>query len=140
MTREMKVDCVGSSIVAEIEIAAPPEIVLDALTRRERVMTEGRAHTGKLVRRDGRADAAAAQQHRALGPFFLDCMRDALGVIGIIIARHEPVGAAVEHLVPSVANGFEKACLEREAGVVRADGHSHGAGLGRGLGALVPMA
>jgi uncharacterized protein YndB with AHSA1/START domain len=28
----MKVECAGSSIVAEIEIAAPPEIIFDALT------------------------------------------------------------------------------------------------------------
>ena len=32
MTREMKVECAGSSIVAEIEISAPPETVFDALT------------------------------------------------------------------------------------------------------------
>ena len=32
MTPAMKVECAGSSIVAEIEIAAPPETVFDALT------------------------------------------------------------------------------------------------------------
>jgi uncharacterized protein YndB with AHSA1/START domain len=32
MTQAMKVECAGSSIVAEIEIAAPPETVFDALT------------------------------------------------------------------------------------------------------------
>ena len=32
MIQDMKVECAGSSIVAEIEIAAPPETVFDALT------------------------------------------------------------------------------------------------------------
>ena len=32
MTPAMKLECAGSSIVAEIEIAAPPETVFDALT------------------------------------------------------------------------------------------------------------
>jgi uncharacterized protein YndB with AHSA1/START domain len=32
MTQEMRVECTGGSIVAEIEIGAPPETVFDALT------------------------------------------------------------------------------------------------------------
>ena len=59
MTQTMKVECAGSSIVAEIEIAAPPETVFDALTKPDELAAwwgaEGayRTHHWKLDLRPG---------------------------------------------------------------------------------------
>ena len=62
-------------------------IVLDALVRGEGVVAERGSDPGELVRRDRRADAAAANDHAALGAPVEDGARDGGGEVGIVVAR-----------------------------------------------------
>ena len=59
-------------------------VVLDALMRREGVVAERAPNSGQLARCDARADAAAADQHTAIGVAADDGTADRCRDVGII--------------------------------------------------------
>ena len=71
-------------------------IVLDALVGGERVVAERGTNAVELVRRHRGADAAPADQHRALRPVLANRHRHSLGVVGIVVAGDQLLRAAVE--------------------------------------------
>lgn len=101
-------------------------VVLDTLVRRERVVTEPGTDAGELVRGNGRADAASAQQHASLGASVEHGTRDAFGKVRIVVAGSELERAAVQRFVSGVANGVKDHRLETDAGMIRPDRDDHG--------------
>ena len=61
-------------------------------------MADGGADAGDLVRRDGCADAAAADDEAALGGAGGDAAGDGLSEVGVVVGGVVRVGAEVEHL------------------------------------------
>src|SRR2546423_307890 len=102
-------------------------VVFHALTRRERVVAERRPDARELVGRHGRADSAPAEEHPPLGAAILDRLRNALGIVGIVIARYDLVRTAVQDVVPQGSNDVQRHLLERKAGVIGSYRDAHDA-------------
>ena len=115
-------------------------VVFDALMRGIRVVAHGRAHAGDLAGGDRRADAAAANQHAALGQAVGDREPERERVVRVVDGIRR-VRADVEHVVSVTTEALGDVLLQGVARVVRADDDPHpfaSYSVGRGGVAAVP--
>ncbi len=85
-------------------------VVLDTLMRGVAVMADRRANAAQLGRRDRCTDAAAAQQHPAIGIAALHRFADQLRDVGVV-DRVGRMGSEIERLVSMRADDLERALL-----------------------------
>jgi hypothetical protein len=103
-------------------------VVLDALVRRVRVVTDSRTDSGELVRRDGGAHARAAHEHTALYIAGKHGLADLSGEVRIIHARLGRVDAEVHCLMIEFCDGSDHAFAQFEPAVVEGYGDTQRAG------------
>ena len=99
-------------------------VVFDALMRGVRVVAHGRAHAGDLAGGDRRADAAAANQHAALGQTVGDRETERERVVRIVDGLRR-VRTDVEHVVSVTTEALGDVLLQGVARVVRANDDAH---------------
>src|SRR5581483_3661381 len=99
-------------------------VVLDALVRGVRVVADGTADAGDLVRRDRCADAAPADQHAAVSAAGCHRIADRAREVGVVDGRLA-VRAQVEHGMSLARELVDDDALEWESRVVGGDGEAH---------------
>jgi len=88
-------------------------------------VAKGGADAPELVRGDGSANAAAADEHAHVHEAAKHSLPHRARVVGMIDGiRRE--GAEIEEIVAAGLEGGQQVFLEREPGIVTADGYAHG--------------
>jgi hypothetical protein len=103
-------------------------IVLHRLARGVAVVADGRAHAGKLVRRNRHAGTAAAYDEAAVDTPITQRRRDRFCAVGIINGSRR-VGSEIEDIMPLGLQSGRKIALHLEAGVVGRNGNTHRAAI-----------
>ena len=101
-------------------------VILDALMRRECVVTERGANSNELVRGHRGTDAASAQENAAFGASLENSARYTFGEIRVVVLRGNLERTTIERLVAGVANCVENRSLERKAAVIHTHSDDHG--------------
>jgi len=103
-------------------------VVLHRLPCGVAVVTDGRAHAGKLVRGDGHTGTAAAYDEAAVYTPIAQCHRDRLSAVGIINGSRR-VRSEIEDVMPLRPQRGRKIALHLEASVVGSNCNTHRAAI-----------